>query len=113
MKGTASGSPASLRIDRLLWMLRLARSRGAAQDIVAGGHIRRNGQRVTRMAQPVCPGDVLTVPIGQSIRVIALDSLPSRRGPACEAQSHYHDLANHTQQPNSAIPTLDERDHRT
>lgn len=93
---------ASLRIDRLLWMLRLAHSRGAAQDIVASGHVRRNGQRVTRMAQPVCAGDVLTVPVGRSIRVIALDSLPARRGPALEAQSHYHELANHTQQPPTA-----------
>ena len=89
---------ASLRIDRLLWMLRLAGSRGAAQDIVASGHVRRNGQRVTRLAQPVCAGDVLTVPVGRSIRVIALDSLPLRRGPASEAQSHYRDLANHTQE---------------
>ena len=94
----AAGSKATLRIDRLLWMLRLARSRGAAQAIVAEGHIRRNGERVTRMAQPVCAGDVLTVPVGKSIRVIALDSLPSRRGPALEAQSHYRDLANHTQE---------------
>ncbi|WP_230292303.1 MULTISPECIES: RNA-binding S4 domain-containing protein [unclassified Croceicoccus] len=98
----ATGAQSSLRIDRLLWMLRLAHSRGAAQDIVAAGHIRRNGQRVTRMAQPVCAGDVLTVPVGRAIRVIALDSLPSRRGPASEAQSHYHDLANHTQQNPSA-----------
>lgn len=98
----ATGTQSSLRIDRLLWMLRLAHSRGAAQDIVAAGHIRRNGQRVTRMAQPVCAGDVLTVPVGRAIRVIALDSLPSRRGPASEAQSHYHDLANHTQQNPSA-----------
>jgi len=98
----ATGAQSSLRSDRWLWMLRLAHSRGAAQDIVAAGHIRRNGQRVTRMAQPVCAGDVLTVPVGRAIRVIALDSLPSRRGPASEAQSHYHDLANHTQQNPSA-----------
>lgn len=96
---TAATCPkASLRIDRLLWMLRFAHSRSAAQAIVAAGHIRRNGERVTRMAQPVCAGDVLTVPVGRSIRVIALDSLPSRRGPAIEAQSHYRDLANHTQE---------------
>ena len=102
MTDPATGSSPSLRIDRLLWMLRFARSRGDAQDIVAAGHIRRNGQRVTRMAQPVCAGDVLTVPVGRAVRVIALDSLPSRRGSATEAQSHYHDLANHMQERPSA-----------
>ncbi len=98
MTSPPAGASPSLRIDRLLWMLRLAGSRGAAQDIVASGHVRRNGQRVTRLAQPVCAGDVLTVPVGRSIRVISLESLPSRRGPASEAQSHYRDLANHTQE---------------
>lgn len=98
MTVAATGPKASLRIDRLLWMLRFAPSRSAAQAIVAAGHIRRNGERVTRIAQPVCAGDVLTVPVGKAIRVIALDSLPARRGPAVEAQSHYRDLANHTQE---------------
>lgn len=81
-----------MRIDRLLWFLRLARSRTLAQRLVEGGHIRRNGQRVERLAQPVAPGDVLTLPLGGGVRVIELLALPTRRGPAPEAQACYRVL---------------------
>lgn len=100
----------TLRIDRLLWMLRLARSRNAAQAIVGAGHVRRNGQRVTRISQPVCVGDVLTVPVGRSVRVIELAALPTRRGPATEAIGHYREIASNSQQETFATRTLDARD---
>ncbi len=102
----------SLRIDRLLWMLRLAKSRSAAQEIVGSGHIRRNGIRVTRMSQPVCAGDVLTVPLGRAIRVIELASLPTRRGPALEAQSHYRELGSGGHIVETGTPALDDPDMR-
>ena len=37
-----------MRIDKLLWYLRLAKTRSIAQRLVAEGHIRRNGARVDR-----------------------------------------------------------------
>ena len=37
-----------MRLDRLLWFLRFARTRSAAQRWIAEGHIRRNGERVVR-----------------------------------------------------------------
>lgn len=93
-------------------MLRFAKSRSAAQAIVAAGHIRRNGQRVVRISQPVCAGDVLTVPVGRMVRVIELTALPARRGPATEAASHYRDLASDSQEMIITKPVLDARDHR-
>jgi ribosome-associated heat shock protein Hsp15 len=81
-----------MRIDRLLWFLRLARTRGLAQQLVEGGLIRRNGQRVERAAQAVAPGDILTLPLGRGVLVIELVALPARRGPASEAQACYRVL---------------------
>jgi ribosome-associated heat shock protein Hsp15 len=78
-----------VRIDKLLWYLRLARSRTVAQEMAEQGHIRANGRRVERAHHKVAAGDVLTVPVGREVRVIELLALPVRRGPASEAQSLY------------------------
>ena len=81
-----------MRIDKLLWYLRLARTRTIAQAMAEAGHIRLNGRRVDRAHQKVAIGDVLTLPQGECVRVIALLALPIRRGPAPEAQSCYREL---------------------
>jgi ribosome-associated heat shock protein Hsp15 len=47
---------------------------------------------VTRKDQPVCAGDVLTLPLGRGVRVIEILALPGRRGPASEAREHYRVL---------------------
>ena len=52
-----------MRIDKLLWFLRFAKTRGAAQSWVEQGHIRRNGQRVERCSTVVAVGDVLVLPM--------------------------------------------------
>lgn len=82
---------ATLRIDRLLWYLRLAPSRSLAQNWVVGGHIRANGQRVTKSAFGVRVGDVLTLPMPGRVRVIEIMALPPRRGPAGEAASCFRE----------------------
>src|SRR3546814_11969040 len=76
-----------MRIDKLLWFLRLARTRTAAQGMVEAGHMRINGRRIDRAHQKVGLGDVLTVPPHAGVRVIEILALPSRRGPAQEAQA--------------------------
>jgi ribosomal 50S subunit-recycling heat shock protein len=85
-------SGTGLRLDRLLWFLRLAPSRSAAQDWVLAGHFRINGQRVAKTAHNVRVGDVLTLPLAQGVRVVELVHLPHRRGPATEAAACYRDL---------------------
>lgn len=81
-----------MRIDKLLWFLRLAKTRSAAQMLVAAGHIRLNGKRVERTAQPVSVGDVMVIPLSKGVAVIELVALPARRGPAPEAQACYRTL---------------------
>ncbi|MDD3798697.1 MAG: S4 domain-containing protein [Novosphingobium sp.] len=81
-----------MRIDKLLWLLRFAKTRGAAQKWVGEGHIRRNGKRVERMGQATAIGDVLTLPLRSRVMVIELLALPERRGPPDEARKCYRVL---------------------
>ncbi len=81
-----------MRLDRLLWFLRLARTRSRAQQWIGQGHIRRNGQRVERPGQAIAPGDILTLPLPRTVVVVEILALPSRRGPAVEAQACYRVL---------------------
>ncbi len=83
---------AKLRIDKWLWQARFFKTRSLAAKQVSGGHVRLNGNRVQKPAQSVAPGDVLTFPQGRSVRVVRVEKLGERRGPAPEAQTLYHDL---------------------
>ena len=81
-----------MRIDKLLWFLRFARTRSLAQKWISQGHIRRNGVRVERLGQAIAAGDILTLPLARKVLVIEILSLPSRRGPAEEARACYREL---------------------
>lgn len=81
-----------MRVDKLLWYLRLAKTRSVAQAMAEGGHMRLNGRRVDRAHQKIATGDVLTVPIGATVRVVEIMTLPVRRGPAPEAKACYRVL---------------------
>ena len=83
---------ATLRLDKLLWFLRLAHTRVLAQDKIATGHIRLNGRRVDRSAHAIRVGDRITLPIGEHVLAIEIVALPHRRGPALEAQTCYRAL---------------------
>ncbi len=77
------------RIDRFLWFARLAGNRSAAQALAERGIVRLNGRRVERAHTPVRRGDLLTLPVGETVRVIRILELPMRRGPAAEAETLY------------------------
>ena len=57
------------------------------------GDVRVNGNRVEKRSTMVSPGDVLTFAQGKTIRVIRIEALGARRGPAPEAQALYEDLS--------------------
>lgn len=94
--GRDAGSGASIRVDRLLVYLRFARTRSAADALIAGRAVRCNRQHVLRGAQPVRVGDVLTIAMGGAsgggIRVVELLALPVRRGSPAQAASHYREV---------------------
>jgi ribosome-associated heat shock protein Hsp15 len=81
-----------VRIDKLLWFLRLAPTRTRAHDWVAEGHFRLNGRRIEKPGAAIATGDILTVPARSGVRVIKLIALPNRRGPALEALACYRTL---------------------
>lgn len=81
-----------MRLDLLLYRLRLAKSRGSAQSQIGAAHIRCNRQRVLRQNHIAAIGDVLTMPYGKSVLVIEILALPRRRGPAAEAKACYRVL---------------------
>jgi ribosome-associated heat shock protein Hsp15 len=82
----------SLRIDKLLWHLRLSKSRSLAQTLVATGHVRLNGMRVEKPSMEVKAGDTLTIPRGEGALAIRVLTIPNRRGPAPEAQACYSEI---------------------
>lgn len=79
----------SLRIDKLLFFLRLAKSRTVAQGWAEAGHIRVNGRRVEKGSVLVQSEDIITVPKGDNILAVKILLVPIRRGPASEAQACY------------------------
>ena len=78
-----------LRLDKFLWFARIAKTRAIAQALVEEGRIRRNGQPVDRASAAVRVGDVLTFAVRGEVRVLRIEALPARRGPAAEAQACY------------------------
>ncbi|GLU24656.1 hypothetical protein SLE2022_405640 [Rubroshorea leprosula] len=83
----------AMRLDRFLWFARFVRTRGLAQDIVDAGHIRIDGKPVRKAATAVRVGQVLGLPIGDAVRIVRVEALPHRRGPAPEARACYTELA--------------------
>ncbi|MCL5775791.1 RNA-binding S4 domain-containing protein [Limibaculum sp. FT325] len=100
---TPDEGAARLRVDKWLWQARFVRSRGLAAELAGSGRLRVNGMHCTKPAQPIRPGDVLTFPQGGRIRVIRIEALGTRRGPATEAATLYTDL-----DPPAASPAGDE-----
>lgn len=82
-------APDSLRLDKFLWFARIVKSRALAQALAEGGHLRLNGRAVSQAHAPVRVGDVLTFAQRGDVRVLKVEALPSRRGPATEAQALY------------------------
>ena len=79
------------RLDKWLWHARFYKTRSLAAREISASHVRLNGQKVSKPATPVGSGDVLTFARGTRVFVIEILSLPERRGPAPEAQTHYVD----------------------
>jgi ribosome-associated heat shock protein Hsp15 len=82
-----------VRLDKFLWFARLAKTRSLAQEVAASGHLRIDGRVVDRAHVMVRAGNVLSFPLHGRVRVIRIEALPARRGPAAEAQACYTDLS--------------------
>lgn len=90
--GSGKRQPEKLRVDKWLWRARFFKTRGLAAALAGSGRLRINSEHVAKPAQTVRPGDVLTFPQNDRIRVIRIEQFGHRRGPAPEARALYTDL---------------------
>jgi ribosome-associated heat shock protein Hsp15 len=77
-----------VRVDRWLWAARFFKTRGAATEAVAGGHVHVNGERV-KPAREVALDDRLEIRRGQQRFTVTVTGLAERRGPASVAAQLY------------------------
>lgn len=82
----------SIRVDKWLWHARFFKTRGGAARFCETGRLRVNRLNVVKPATPVRPGDVLTFPQGERIRVVRLLAIGQRRGPPAEARMLYEEI---------------------
>lgn len=85
-------SPVTIRLDKWLWQARFFKTRTLAAKMVSAGKVRVNAVRVKKPATAVKCGDGLTFVQGETVRIVRIAALGSRRGPAPEAQMLYEDL---------------------
>ena len=81
-----------IRLDTWLWYARFYKSRSLSSKAILSGKLRINSNKITKPATKVKTNDVLTLNYVNEIRIIQIQSLGYRRGPASEAQSLYIDL---------------------
>ena len=81
-----------IRLDKWLWHARFFKSRSLASRICAKGKVRVDGDVVRKAHYIVRIGNVLTFPKAKDIRVVRIDGLGIRRGPAAEARALYSEI---------------------
>ncbi len=80
------------RLDKWLWHARLVKARTSAAALVEAGHVRINGVRETSPGHAVKAGDVLTVGLDRTVRVLKVIGFAARRGDSASARALYLDL---------------------
>jgi ribosome-associated heat shock protein Hsp15 len=81
------------RIDRWLWHARIVRTRDDAAALAGAGYVRVNGAKIDAPGHFVRTGDVITVALDRTVRVLRVRSFVERRGPATTGQSLYEELS--------------------
>jgi ribosome-associated heat shock protein Hsp15 len=98
-------SPGTQRLDKWLWFARLAKTRSLAQRLVMEGRVRINRERTVKPAQAVRPGDMISVDVGERLRLLEVLAPGARRGPASEAALLFRDLAPLPPRGEASAPT--------
>ena len=83
---------APVRLDKWLWYARFFKTRSLATKLISSGKLRINGEVTSKPHRQAQIGQVLTFAQGPLIRVIRIDEIGKRRGPAAEAATLYTDL---------------------
>jgi ribosome-associated heat shock protein Hsp15 len=80
------------RLDKWLWHARVVKARASAAALVEAGHVRLNGVREKAPGHAVKAGDVLTIGLDRTVRVLRVVGFAERRGDARAARGLYDDL---------------------
>ncbi|MDP1865862.1 RNA-binding S4 domain-containing protein [Bradyrhizobium sp.] len=80
------------RLDKWLWHARVVKARSSAAALVEAGHVRINGIREKAPGHAVKAGDVLTIALDNSVRILKVVAFAERRGDATAARILYEDL---------------------
>jgi len=80
------------RLDKWLWHARVVKARTSAAALVEAGHVRINGARETAPGHAIKAGDVLTIGLDRTVRVLKVTGFSERRGDASSARVLYDDL---------------------
>ncbi|HTR17913.1 MAG TPA: RNA-binding S4 domain-containing protein [Acetobacteraceae bacterium] len=80
------------RLDKWLWCARFMKARADCARLVATGLVRLNRQPTDKPHARLRPGDVLTLPLHERVRVVRVLALATRRGPATEARTLYEEI---------------------
>ena len=80
------------RLDKWLWHARVVKARTSAAALVEAGHVRINGVREKSPGHAVKLGDVVTIGLDRSVRVLKVTGFAERRGDATAARVLYEDL---------------------
>jgi len=70
----------------------VVKARTSAAALVESGHVRVNGARETSPGHAIKAGDVLTVALDRSVRVLKVIAFTERRGDATSARVLYEEL---------------------
>ncbi len=108
------------RIDKWLWHARVVRTRSAAAALVTSGRVRINAERCVTASRAVKAGDVVTIALDRTVRILKVQSFAERRGDADAGRLLYEDLtpppppraeepAGGARDPGTGRPTKQER----
>ena len=90
----------SQRIDKWLYFTRFAKTRAAAQEMIAGGHVAVNDEKVLKASREIKAGDELNVLRGSVRFFVRVAGFAERRVGASVAQTLYEQM----QEPENLAP---------
>jgi ribosome-associated heat shock protein Hsp15 len=80
------------RLDKWLWHARVVKARTSAAALIEAGHVRVNGVREKAPGHSVKAGDIVTIGLDRTVRLLKVVGFSERRGDATAARVLYDDL---------------------
>jgi ribosome-associated heat shock protein Hsp15 len=93
------------RLDKWLVYARFAKHRSKACELIEGGLVRVNRERISKVSHAVKPDDVLTLIVGGKARVVKVLGEAERRGSASLASQLYLEITA-SEKPDATANTL-------